>query len=157
MKRLVICMLILIMGVSIFGCSKTGGEDKSVLKSLKREGIVDKDYELIDEVTEINTVNFRTEYTYSIYENDDGELIAIFYDEDNADADYEYLIRIFSKVTYEEKEEIDEDSYYDFYCEYSDGRKTEENEYDMTDVTVYYAYKKESFLGVSYTFEEEEK
>ena len=111
MKRLVVCMLMLVMSINVFGCSSSGGEDKSVLESLKDEKIVDKDLKLIDEVTNIGTVLFRTEYTYSIYENDDSELVAIFYKESSSsDDDYDYLVRIYSDVTINNVEYIDDTS-----------------------------------------------
>ena len=54
------------MSISLFGCYSNGGEDISVLKSLKDEKIVDKDLELIDEVTDVYTVNGRQEYIFNI-------------------------------------------------------------------------------------------
>ena len=156
MKKIVICILAMIMCISMFGCSSSGGEDKSVLASLKKEKIIDNDFELIDEVTDIYTVNFRTEYTYSIYENDDEELIAIFYDEAHSDDEYDYIIRIYNDVTTRDVEYIDDASGLDEYCVYKDGTKSEENKYDMSDVEIYYAYKKPSKLGISYEFEEKE-
>ena len=157
MKRLVICILMLIMSISLFGCYSNGGEDKNVLESLKDEKIVDKDFELIDEVTEIYTVNGRTEYTYSIYENDDSELIAIYYQKiSDSDSDYDYIVRIYTDVTMDEVEYIDDTSYLDGYCKYKDGKKSETNKYEMYDVKAYYAYKKESKLKVSYSFDEVE-
>lgn len=155
MKRLVICLLMIIMIIGIFGCSSSGGEDKSVLESLKDEKIVDKDLKLIDEVTYIGTVLFRTEYTYSIYENDDSELVAIFYKKSSSsDDDYDYLVRIYSDVTTNKVEYIDDVSSLDTYYKYKDGKTSETNKYDMSDVKEYYAYKKGSKSGVKYEFEE---
>lgn len=157
MKRLVICILILIMSISVFGCYSNGGEDKSVLKSLKDEKIIDKDFELIDEVTEVYTINGRQEYTYSIYENDDAELVAIFYEnKSRSNTDYDYVIRIYTDVTVDEVEYIDDTGSLDEYCEYKDGKKSENNKYDMSNLQEYYAYKKTSKTGTCYTFEEKE-
>lgn len=157
MKRLVICILIMIMSISLFGCYSNGGEDKSVLKSLKDEKIVDKDLELIDEVTDVYTVNGRQEYTYSIYENDDAELVAIFYEnKSRSNTDYDYVIRIYTDVTVDEVEYIDDIRSLDQYYKYKDGKISENNKYDMSSMKEYYAYKKESMSGVSYKFEEAE-
>ena len=157
MKRLITCILIMIISISLFGCYSNGGEDKSVLKSLKDEKIVDKDLKLIDEVTEIYTINGRQEYTYSIYENDDSELVAIFYENKSmSNTDYDYVIRIYTDVTENDVEYIEDTNSLDNYYKYKDGKKSETNKYDMFDAKEYYAYKKESKLKVIYKFEEVE-
>ena len=158
MKRLVVCMLILAMSLNLFGCFSTGGEDKSILDSLMDEKLVDKDLKLIDEVTEIGTTLFRSEDTYCIYETGDSELIAIMYEDKSIySTDYDYIVRIYTKVSTNKVEYIDDTSSLESWCEYKDGKMSEENKYSMTNVKEYYAYKKESKSGVSYEFEEAKK
>ena len=157
MNKIMIFILILIMSISLFGCYSNGGEDISVLKSLKDEKIVDKDLELIDEVTDVYTVNGRQEYIYSIYENDDAELVAIFYEnKSRSNTDYDYVIRIYTDVTVNEVEYIDDTRSLDQYYEYKDGKKSETNKYDMYGMKEYYAYKKDPMSGMGYEFEEAE-
>ena len=94
---------------------------------------------------------------YSIYENDDAELVAIFYEnKSRSNTDYDYVIRIYTDVTVNEVEYIDDTRSLDQYYEYKDGKKSETNKYDMYGMKEYYAYKKDPMSGMGYEFEEAE-
>ena len=157
MKKVIVCLLVVVMMAGVYGCASYGGEDKGVFEAMKKEGIIDKDLELVDELTNVNTVLFRTENTYSIYENDDSELTAIFYNENNnSEKDYTYVITIYEKVTEVDVEYIDDASGLDQYCCYKDGKKSETSKYEMLEKKVYYVYEEKGMLGSSkYRFEEE--
>ena len=158
MKKVIVCLLVVIMMIGIYGCESYGGEDKGVFEAMKKEGIIDKNLKLVDEATEVNTVLFRTENTYSIYENYDSELIAIFYNENgDSEKDYAYTIVIYEEVTEVDVEYIDDASGLDLYCYYKDGKKSETNKYEMSDNKLYYVYEEKGMFGsIKYRFEEKE-
>ena len=55
MKKIVLFMLMVSMAVSMSGCVFTYGEvDQDYFEILQKEDVVDEDFELIDEVTEVS-------------------------------------------------------------------------------------------------------
>ena len=40
MKKVIVCLLVVIMIVGIYGCASYGGEDKGVFEAMKKEGII---------------------------------------------------------------------------------------------------------------------
>lgn len=147
MKKIVLFMLMVSMAVSMSGCVFTYGEvDQDYFEILQKEDVVDEDFELIDEVTEVSYGIGWNKYISYIYENEDGELIEISFSEPGEDDEYIYKVYI-SEVTIRDVEYEDDDYSGDYYFSYDDGKKSIENKYESDDEEEYYIYEKKGFLG----------
>ena len=149
MKKIVLFMLCALIAFSMSGCVFTYGEvDQDYFEIIQKEDIVDEDFELVDEVTEVEYA-FETlnKYVTYIYENEDGDLIEVSFSEPEDDEeDYLYKVCI-SDATLEDVEYLDDDYSGDSYFKYDDGKKSLENKYETDDEEEYYIYEKKGFLG----------
>ena len=148
MKKIVLFMLMVSMAVSMSGCVFTYGEvDQDYFEILQKEDVVDEDFELIDEVTDVSySMETLNKYISYIYENEDGDLIEISFSEPGDDDEYIYKVCI-SEVTIRDVEYEDDDYSGDYYFRYDDGKKSIENKYESDDEEEYYIYEKKGFLG----------
>lgn len=147
MKKIVLFMLMVSMAVSMSGCVFTYGEvDQDYFEILQKKDVVDEDFELIDEVTEVSYEIGWNKYISYIYENEDGDLIEISFSEPGEDDEYIYKVYI-SEVTIRDVEYEDDDYNGDYYFSYDDGKKSIENKYESDDEEEYYIYEKKGFLG----------
>ena len=93
-------MLMVSIAVIMSGCVFTYGEvDQDYFEVLQKEDVVDEDFELIDEVTEVlYSTETLNKYISYIYENEDGDLIEIsFREPSDDDEDYIYLVESLNK------------------------------------------------------------
>lgn len=160
MKKIILCLLMVVMMMSICGCESNEEENKGVFKALKKQGIIDKDYEFVDRVT-YKREAFMGDYTdiYYFYENNDGDMIVIYY-EDGRDG-YDYRIKITEGVTFDREEyetiEASEDDLNVWV--YSDGSITKGCRYDWdsSKTKTYNINKDTSLFMAKYTIDEVEE
>ena len=138
------------------GCDTTSETADSLLTALQKEELVDADLTLVDKMSKIGTVLFYTKTTYYIYENKNGEFIAINYDKSiSSENDYDYSVEIYSDVSIDNDiEYLDDDATPDYYYSYQDGKKSEDNKYVLENRTEYFVYEsKPLFFKTRYRIE----
>lgn len=151
MKKIILSMVLLFCLTLMTGCNANSEAVDGILKTLKKEKIVDKNLVLIDTQTQVGTVLFLTKDTYYIYKTKDSKLIAIKYTSDKmSDKVHDYTVTIYNDVTSNEIEYIDDTSYLDIYYTYQDGKKSESQKYSISGEKSYNVYEKKGFFKTKY-------
>lgn len=157
MKKKIILSLLVICGfLCLTGCDTNKETSDSLLKTLQNEKIVDNNLTLLDKVSKIGTTLFYSQTTYYIYENNNGKLIAISYDTNiSSKNDYDYSVAIYYDVSINNNiEYFDDDTTLENYYAYQDGKKSEDNKYNLENKTDYLVYESKSlFSKTKYTIE----
>lgn len=156
MKKILLSLLVVFSIFCLTACDSSNQSVDNLLIALQKEKIVDTDLTLIDKVSKIGTTLFYSQTTYYIYENNNGNLIAINYDTDiSSKNDYDYLITIYSNVTINNDiEYLDDDTTLESYYSYQDGKKSEYNKYNLEDKIDYLIYEsKPLFSKTKYKIE----
>ena len=157
MKKIIIFSLLIVFGlVCLTGCNNTNTETtEKLLKSMKKENIVEKNIELIDEVNDMFIGYMYNKTKYYIYKEEDGNLIAInFINNIHKEHNHKYIVTLYKDVSLNNDFKYLEDTgkYEQFYT-YKDGTKTDKNKYLLKDENRYYVYEEESLFGTKYKFE----
>lgn len=155
-KEIILSLLVICVFLCLTGCDTNKETSDSLLKTLQNEKIVDNNLTLIDKVSKIGTTLFYSQTTYYIYENNNGELIAINYDTNiSSKNNYDYLVAIYYDVSINQNiEYLDDDTALENYYAYQDGKKSEDNKYNLENKTDYLVYEsKPIFSKTKYTIE----
>lgn len=142
-KKMFLSLLVVFSIFCLTACDSSKNSVDNLLIALQKEKIVDTDLTLVDKVSKIGAGLFISKTTYYIYENNNGNLIAINYDTDIASKnDYDYSITIYSNVTINNDiEYLDDYGSLESYYAYADGKKSESSKYDFSNSTSYLVYK----------------
>ena len=155
-KKIFLCLLFICGFLCLTGCDTSKETTDSLLSILQKEKIVDNDLALVDKVSKIGTTLFYSQTTYYIYENNNGNLIAINYDTDiSSKNEYDYSIAIYNDVSINSNiEYLEDDTTLESYYSYQDGKKSEYNKYNLENKTDYLVYEsKPLFSKTKYTIE----
>lgn len=80
-KRLILLTLTsLLLSFSLTACDADTEDVEDITDALKKQNIIDDDFELVDQVREISAGLFITRTLYYIYQNQDSDYIAITYE-----------------------------------------------------------------------------
>jgi len=155
MKKIMgLISLVLTFGC-LTGCNNTNTEiTEKLLKSMKKEKIVEKNIELIDEVNDMFVGYIYNKTKYYIYKEENGDLIAIsFTNNIHEDLNCKYIVTLYNDVVLNNDFKYLEDTgtYEQFYT-YKDGSSTDKNKYLLKDKNTYYVYEQESLFGTKYKF-----
>ena len=155
MKKLIGLMCLVLTVICLTGCNANSEVVDKLLSSMKKQKIVEKDIELIDEVDSVFTGYLYSKTKYYIYETKDGKLLAITYIKDiHAENDYDYLVTIYKDVELNnDVEYLDDKSKYEQTYSYIDGSVTDKNKYILNEKDKYAVKEKDSLLSTKYIFE----
>ena len=158
MKKVLIIVLLLFCLI-LTGCESNEKTVDDLFSKIKSDGIIDKSFKKIDSVDEYKySNNFCSNIIYYIYENDDGELIAIRYQTHySSTLPYNYTIDIYDVEATNKIEYIDDDSCNEFTkFKYDNNKISLENKYNIIkdSIKTYYAYDKKFLLWKYYDIEE---
>lgn len=155
-KKILLCLLVIIEIICLTGCDSSNETVNILFDSLKKQKIVDNDLKLVDSFTDINAGIIPSRNTYYIYENTEGELLAINYDT-NIFSEEKYSITIYYDVEinsdiviYENEEEILNKERFFLY---EDETYTIENKYNLMEEKQYVVHKKRFLFFTKYKFE----
>ena len=160
MQKLIFFIFIsLLLSFSLTACDAGAEDVEDITDALKKQNIIDDDFELVDQVREIYAGLFITRTLYYIYQNQDSDYIAITYEKNiESKNDYDFAVTIYEDV--EPNSEIeymdDTSSAEHYYIFINDDKSAWQNKYLLEDAHRYSVYEKH-FLGLfkHYEFEEE--
>lgn len=154
-KKIVLCLLVVFSLICLTGCDINSEVIDKLLESMKKQNIVEKDVELVDEVESVFTGYLYSKTKYYIYEAKDGKLLAINYKNNiHAETDYDYLVTIYKDVDLNnDVEYLDDKSKYEQTYSYKDGSVTDKNKYILNEKDVYEVNEKDSLFSTKYNFE----
>lgn len=103
----------------------TSTNNDTIIKILQDENIISKSLNLIDTVTEINGGVIPYRYTYYIYQEDSGNIIAVYYKTNTITKD-NFTVKVYNNLIVRENSDYIND---DISYRYSDGSVSEINKY----------------------------
>lgn len=103
----------------------TPTNNDTIIKILQDENIISKSLNLIDTVTEINVGVIPHRYTYYIYQEDSGNIIAVYYKTNTITKD-NFTVKVYNNLIVGENSGYIND---DISYRYSDGSVSEINKY----------------------------
>ena len=160
-NKFVILFIILSFVLILSGCESSDVEKDNLFNQLKRQKIIDNDYKLIDVVTESGpALEHCSSSTYNIYQNNNGNMIAIHYESGILkDCNCKHIVSIYYSVTKQNDyklltSDMDEANCWEHtYYKYENGDLTDKNKYSLNGNTrVYYVHIKKSYFGTKYIF-----
>lgn len=155
MKKILLCLLTFLGIIFLSGCNNVNVEKvEELLNSMKKQKIVEKDIELVDEVSSVYTGYLYSKTKYYIYETNDNKLLAISYENNiHAKNDYDYIITIYNNLGInDDVEYLDDTSGSEQFYTYKDGTSTDKNKYIFKEEIKYVVYEKESLFSTKYNF-----
>lgn len=113
-------------------------DNNAIVEILQDNNIINKNIELIDTVTEINAGVIPYRYTYYIYQEDSGNIIAVYYKTNTITKD-NFTIEIYSDVVVDEniKYIYGDTGKYELFYIYKDGNVSEMNKYGFGNSKTY--------------------
>lgn len=125
----------------LFTKMSTNTNNDTIVEILQDKNIISEDLNLIDIVTEVDAGAIPHRYTYYIYQEDDGNIIAIYYKTNTITKD-NFTVKIYDNLNVQENIEYiygDTGEYGVFYS-YRDGSVSETNKYFDTIINDYKTY-----------------
>lgn len=160
MKRVLICLISLIILITITGCDASKETRDIILDSLKNEKIISDSMELIDNESYSHwSLEWCKTDNHYIYKDKNSKVIAIKY-EDNRylkDSEFDYLVTIYCDVTINHdvnsinSEYAICDSDHSYY-KYQNGEYTDNSRYEFGTKKEYYATEKSSLFKGKYYY-----
>ena len=163
MKKVLLVLLCLITLCTLTGCESSPKDKKLLFEALKKEKIIPKSIELIDDYYySYWNLEWCSEDYYNVYKDKDSKIIIIQYKRVLDEKEYKHIVTVYPNVTLNKnistikKEDADcENGYY----KYSNDEYTADDKYNINyeQAQKYYAYEKKTIFGKKYYSLEQEK
>ena len=160
-NKIIILFIFLSFILILSGCESSDAEKDNLFNQLKKQKIIDNDYKLIDVVTESGpALEHCSSRTYNIYQNNNGNMIAIHYESGILkDCNCNHIVSIYYSVTKQNDYKFltadmnEANCWGNTYYKYENGDLTDKNKYSLDgSARVYYVNIKKTLFGTRYIF-----